>query len=102
MQLGGMPTTVLSKKLTLVTGGSGSLGSAIARRLAADGASGAAGRYQAVAPTAGAAYDAMQTHTSIGRFGKPEEIAEAVAILAGPKSAFITGKSLNVDGGWLA
>jgi len=38
----------------------------------------------------------------LGRFGTPEEIAEAVAFLVGPGSAYITGAVLPVDGGqWL-
>ena len=38
----------------------------------------------------------------LGRFGKPEEIAAAVAFLARPDASFITGISLNVDGGLAA
>jgi 3-oxoacyl-[acyl-carrier protein] reductase len=34
-----------------------------------------------------------------GRLGKPEEIAGAVAFLAGPDAAYITGTTLNIDGG---
>ncbi len=37
--------------------------------------------------------------TSVGRYGKPEEIAAAVAFLAGPEAGFINGESLTVDGG---
>ena len=33
------------------------------------------------------------------RRGQPEEIADAVAFLAGEKSTYITGQTLNVDGG---
>ena len=44
----------------------------------------------------------MHRFTSVGRFGKPEEIAEAVAFLANPKASFINGESLTVDGGWSA
>ncbi|MDX1972319.1 MAG: 3-oxoacyl-ACP reductase family protein [Candidatus Sumerlaeia bacterium] len=40
--------------------------------------------------------------TSLGRYGKPEEIADAVAFLAQPSSAFINGENLTVDGGWNA
>jgi 3-oxoacyl-[acyl-carrier protein] reductase len=37
--------------------------------------------------------------TPIGRMGKPEEIAAAVAFLASEESAYITGQVLAVDGG---
>ena len=37
----------------------------------------------------------------LGRFGKPEEFAAAVAFLASERSSFITGISLPVDGGWV-
>lgn len=35
----------------------------------------------------------------VGRFGKPEEVAEAVLFLAADSSSFITGQTLVVDGG---
>lgn len=38
----------------------------------------------------------------VGRLGRPEEVAEAVAFLASPKSGFITGETLDVNGGaWM-
>ncbi|EPJ80089.1 short-chain dehydrogenase/reductase SDR [Pseudomonas sp. CFII64] len=37
--------------------------------------------------------------TALGRYGQPEEIAGVVAFLAGPDAAYITGATLNVDGG---
>jgi NAD(P)-dependent dehydrogenase (short-subunit alcohol dehydrogenase family) len=36
----------------------------------------------------------------VGRFGRPEEVARAVAFLASEKAGFIHGAMLNVDGGW--
>jgi len=41
----------------------------------------------------------LKAQIALGRYGKPEEIAAAVAFLAGPDASFITGTSLNVDGG---
>ncbi|MCT6891171.1 MAG: SDR family oxidoreductase, partial [Lactobacillus sp.] len=38
----------------------------------------------------------------LGRVGNPEDIANAVWFLASPKSSFITGTTLIVDGGSLA
>lgn len=37
--------------------------------------------------------------TSLGRFGKPEEIADLVTFLASDKASFITGAVINIDGG---
>lgn len=36
----------------------------------------------------------------IQRRGKPEDVAAAAAYLASPDAGFLTGQTLNVDGGW--
>ncbi len=46
--------------------------------------------------------DLLKAGTALGRYGKPEEVAAAVAFLASPAAAYITGTSLNVDGGFAA
>lgn len=37
--------------------------------------------------------------SALGRYGQPEDIAAAVSFLAGPGASYITGATLNVDGG---
>ena len=41
----------------------------------------------------------MMGFIPLGRYGKVEEIAGAVAFLAGPDASYITGTTLNIDGG---
>jgi 3-oxoacyl-[acyl-carrier protein] reductase len=41
----------------------------------------------------------IEKRTPLGRFGSPEEIADAVAFLVSDEAAYITGQVLAVDGG---
>jgi 3-oxoacyl-[acyl-carrier protein] reductase len=45
------------------------------------------------------AKNAMLGQIALGRFGEPADIARAVAFLAGPAAAYITGETLHVNGG---
>ena len=50
-------------------------------------------------PADGAQADMQRAMTALGHYGKPEDIAAAVAFLAGPAARQITGTALTVDGG---
>jgi len=45
-------------------------------------------------------FSSVKNEIPLGRFGKPEEFAAAVAFLASERASYITGISLAVDGGW--
>lgn len=44
-------------------------------------------------------HEALKGQIPLGRLGQPEDIAHAVAFLAGPQAAYITGTELHVNGG---
>jgi len=50
-------------------------------------------------PADGAQSDTQRAMTALGHYGKPEDIAAAVAFLASPAARQITGTTLTVDGG---
>ena len=38
----------------------------------------------------------------MGRFGNPEEIADAVLFLSSDLASYITGQTIHVNGGWIS
>jgi len=51
-------------------------------------------------PEDGPFADFLRTQLPVGRYAQVDEIASFVAYLAGPDSGYITGASLNIDGGF--
>lgn len=43
----------------------------------------------------------MLTQIPLGRFGSPEDIANAILFLCSPLADYITGQTLHVNGGWM-
>jgi NAD(P)-dependent dehydrogenase (short-subunit alcohol dehydrogenase family) len=50
-------------------------------------------------PAHGPFGDILKQFMAVGHYGKPEDIANAVAFLASTKAQYITGSTLTVDGG---
>ena len=44
-------------------------------------------------------FDALQNITPLGRMAQPEQIADVMYFLLGPKAAYVTGTDIAVDGG---
>ena len=41
----------------------------------------------------------IEANLPFGRFGQPEEVADVVAFLVSERGSWVTGASINVDGG---
>jgi 3-oxoacyl-[acyl-carrier protein] reductase len=50
-------------------------------------------------PVNGPYAETLKQFMALGRYGAPEDIANAVAFLASAKAQYITGSTLTVDGG---
>ncbi|GAA4105336.1 3-oxoacyl-ACP reductase family protein [Actinomadura miaoliensis] len=51
-------------------------------------------------PADGPNAETFQSFTALNRYATPDEVAATVAHLSGDSGAYITGASINVDGGW--
>ncbi|MFP9099787.1 3-oxoacyl-ACP reductase family protein [Flavobacterium sp. RHBU_24] len=51
-------------------------------------------------PENGPFADFLRTQLPVGRYAQPDEVAAFTAFLAGPEAGYITGASLNIDGGF--
>jgi 3-oxoacyl-[acyl-carrier protein] reductase len=47
------------------------------------------------------AFEAAARSVPLGRAGTPEEVARVIAFLAGPESAYLTGETIEINGGLL-
>ncbi|MCF3934974.1 SDR family oxidoreductase [Acuticoccus sp. M5D2P5] len=50
-------------------------------------------------PQTGPHADVQRALSPLGRYGRPEDVAGAVAFLVGPDAAYVNGAALKVDGG---
>jgi 3-oxoacyl-[acyl-carrier protein] reductase/cyclopentanol dehydrogenase/dihydroanticapsin dehydrogenase len=57
-------------------------------------------RFASFAPDADAAWAGMESTTILGRAGTPDEVVNAALWLASDEASFVTGATINVDGGW--
>lgn len=88
----------LEDKRTPITGGSGGIGAAIVKRLAAQPEP----TNSDMNPASGDFADTLRNLMALPRYGNADEIAALVGYLAGPDAGFVTDASLTMDGGFTA
>jgi tetratricopeptide (TPR) repeat protein len=58
--------------------------------------------YQTMNPSDGSFADTMRSMIALQRYGQSEEVADMVSYLASAEVGFVTGASLEIDGGFAA
>jgi len=53
-------------------------------------------------PADGEFAEQLKPLTALGRYGKAQEVADVVSFLASPAGSYVTGATINVDGGFNA
>ncbi|KWX04722.1 hypothetical protein TH66_05835 [Carbonactinospora thermoautotrophica] len=96
-------------RVAVVTGGASGIGQATTKRLVEDGfrvtvlnVAVSAGDVLAIRTDVPELRAQVEATIPMGRVARPEEIAEAIALLAGDRLAYLTGHALVVAGGWTA
>lgn len=50
----------------------------------------------------GGGFADQERRTPLGRLAEPSEVADVIAFALSPRAGYVTGSSIEVDGGWLA
>ena len=92
---------LLDGKVAIVTGAGGGLGEAYAK-LFADKYAAENVRMNNVLPgfiDSLPEKPGIRERVPMGRYGRSEEVAELIALLASDRAAYITGQNIRIDGG---
>ena len=81
----------LNGEVAVVTGGSRGIGRSVVEGLAREGAK--------VILTGRKTKEGLTEAIPMGRFGNPEDVAEAVLFLVSSRAGYLTGQVLQVNGG---